>query len=119
MTDERKALIREYKQKAKEMGVYCIRNTVNNRCFVGFSTDIQARFNRHRQQLKYGSEPNPLLLADWREFGADSFVFETLELLEPLDKSGYNPREDLKVLESIWLEKLNPFVPDGYNKPRG
>lgn len=117
-TKTRKELIREYKETPKEMGVYCIRNTANGRCYVAASRDIQARFNRHRMTLKTRSEPIKALLADWLEFGEDAFVFEVLDRLEPLDKPNYDPADDLKVLEDMWLDKLNPCAPDGYNPPK-
>lgn len=114
--NSRKELIREYKETPKEMGVYRIRNTINNRSYVASSKDLQARFNRHRMDLKMGSESVKALLADWVEYGEEAFVFEVLDTLEPLDKPGYDPKEDLKTLESIWFEKTNPYEPNGYNR---
>ena len=97
------------------MGVYCIRNTSNGKIFVSSSKDIQARINRHKMELKMRREGVKELQHDWLEFGADSFEFETCDTLEPSDKSGYDPAEDLKVLEQLWLEKLQPWGTDGYN----
>ena len=54
-------------------------------------------------------------LTDWREFGEENFEFEILDQLEPLDTPDYKPADDLKVLEAIWLDKLQPFEPAGYN----
>ncbi len=99
------------------MGVYLIRNRVNGRCFVSASRDIQARFNRHRMDLRLGTETIKPLLRDWQEAGEAAFEFEVAERLMPLDDPDYNPAEDLKVLEAIWLEKLMPYEPDGYNRP--
>lgn len=98
------------------MGVYRIHNTVNDKSFVASSRDIRSRLNRHKMQLRFGSEENRQLLADWKEFGESAFVFETLEALEPLDDPGYNPNEDLKVLLDLWIEKLTPWGEKGYNK---
>jgi len=39
-----------------------------------------------------------------------------VDLLEPADKPGYNPDEDLAVLNDLWLEKLKPYGDNGYNK---
>jgi group I intron endonuclease len=102
------------------MGVYRIRNMVNGRSYVAASNDIRARFNRHRMSLKTNNESVKALLADWNEFGENAFEFETLDSLEPLDRPGagltYDPMDDLKVLEALWLEKLQPYEPEGYNR---
>ena len=38
----------------------------------------------------------------------------------PSDRPGYNPADDLKALEALWLEKLMPFEERGYNaRPKG
>ncbi|MDA9049558.1 GIY-YIG nuclease family protein [Pseudomonadales bacterium] len=111
----RKELILEYKLASKTMGVYRIRNAVNNKSYIAASKDIRARFNRHRMSLKTRSERIKGLQADWIEHGETVFEFEIVDLLEPLDQPGYDPTEDLKTLLSLWLAKLQPFEPNGYN----
>ena len=56
-------------------------------------------------------------MRDWQTFGPDAFAFETLDTIEPADTPNYDPKADLNVLEALWLEKLRPFEPDGYNEP--
>ena len=111
----RKEHILEYKLASKTMGVYRIRNAVNNKSYIAASKDIRARFNRHRMSLKTRSERIKGLQADWIEHGEAVFEFEIVDLLEPLDQPGYDPTEDLKTLLSLWLAKLQPFEPNGYN----
>jgi group I intron endonuclease len=113
--DSRKELINAYKRTPKTMGAYQIRNKLNGKCYVAASKDIVARLNRHRADLKFGGEAVKSLLTDWREFGEENFAFEILDRLEPLDTPDYKPADDLKVLEAIWLDKLQPFEPAGYN----
>lgn len=114
----RKALTREYKRTPKEMGVYAIRNTSTGKRFVAASRDIQARFNRHRLELKMQSDrSSPSLQSDWTNLGAEAFDFETLDVLKPDDAPDYDPTDDLEVLEQLWLDKLAPFEPEGYNRP--
>lgn len=115
----REELVREYLRTPKDMGVYRIRNTVNGRAYVGVSRDVRARMNRHRMELKMGAERVAPLLQDWIEHGEAAFVFEVVDLLEPADVAERDPTEDLEALASLWLETLQPFVPDGYNpRPR-
>jgi group I intron endonuclease len=117
-TEIRKALIQAYKLTAKEMGVYRIRNTKNDKAYIGFSKDIRARINRHRMSLKTRSETIKNLQADWLEYGETTFEFEILDFLEPLDQLNYDPTEDLAMLWSLWMEKLQPFEPIGYHLKR-
>lgn len=117
VTDRRKELIRTYKETPKQFGVYRVRNTVNDKSLVGASRDLRARLNRHLAELKLGLHPNKALLRDWHEFGKESFAFEVLDTLEPSDEPNYNPNDDLKVLEELWLDKLQPFGEAGYNEP--
>ena len=117
MNDRRKELIRTYKETPKQFGVYRVRNTVNDKSLVGASRDLRARLNRHLAELKLGIHPNKMLLRDWQELGKESFVFETLDTLQPSDEPNYNPKDDLEVLEALWLDKLQPFGDAGYNEP--
>jgi hypothetical protein len=117
-SDRKKQLLQDYKRQAKRMGAYCIRNLKRQKCFVGVSRDIDARMNRHRFELKSGLERQyPALQTDWDLDGSDSFEFEVLGEFKPSDKADYDPTEDLAVLEQMWLEQLQPYEPNGYNKP--
>lgn len=103
---DRKALIREYKQTPRPAGIYRVRNTHSGKALVGASVDTRAMLNRQRAQLRMGMHPNRELQRDWETEGAEAFEFEVLDLLEPKDDPGYDPRADLKMLEELWLEKL-------------
>jgi hypothetical protein len=114
---ERKELIRQYKERRPEMGVFQIRNTANGRVLIGSSTDLPSMLNRQQAQLRLGSHPNRDLQADWRAFGADAFTFETLDTLSRPEDPAYDPAADLAALLEIWLEKLAPYDFRGYNRP--
>ena len=115
---DRKALIREYKESRRPMGVYCVRNTVTGRSLVGASVDLPAMLNRHRAELRLNAHSNRALQADWNELGPEAFEFEILDTLQSPDRRDYDPRDDLRVLEALWLEKLSPFGDRGYNVRR-
>ncbi|HEY4572800.1 MAG TPA: GIY-YIG nuclease family protein [Thermoanaerobaculia bacterium] len=112
---DKKALIREYKETQRPMGVYQVRNTVNGKVLIGTSVDLPAILNRLRGELRLGGLRNRALQLDWNEHGPKAFEVEILDTLPPSDKPGYNPRDDLKALEALWLEKLMPFDERGYN----
>jgi len=113
----RKELTRKYKETPRPMGVYRIRNTINGKSLIGAARDVPAKLNSHRAQLRMNAHRNPELQRDWDTHGPDAFVFETLDLLKPSDEPGYDPTRDLRVLEELWVQKLQPFGEHGYNKP--
>lgn len=100
------------------MGVFQIRNMVNEKVFVGSSLNLPGIFNRHKLELKMGTHKNKALQAEWNEFGADKFAFEILDELTPVSDPQHDYREDLTHLEDLWLEKLQPFSEQGYNEPK-
>jgi hypothetical protein len=111
----RRELIREYKQRPRQMGVWQVRNTVNGKVLVGASTDLPAILNRQRAQLKLGAHPNRALREDGKTFGLDAFAFEVLDTLSVPDDPDYDPSADLRTLEAMWLDTLSPFGERGYN----
>ena len=112
-----KTLVQNYKRQPKKLGAYCIRNTSNSKCFIGVSRDLDARMNRHRFELRQNSEHvSADLQNDWNSQGAEAFEFTILDTIEPPDDPQYDPSDDLEVLEQLWLDQLNPFIPHGYNK---
>jgi hypothetical protein len=110
----KKELTRAYKQNRRPMGIYRVHNTSNGRSLVGRSVDLPAILNRERAQLRLGVHRNAALQRDWNQLGAAAFVFEVLDTFSPPDEAGYDPAEDLKVLEALWLERLEPFDDRGY-----
>ena len=96
----------EYKQAKRPMGVYRIRNTQNGKLYVGYSLDLQARINRQRAELKFGSHRNSELLGEWKSFGESSFEFEVLDELELDENSKADPVEELCILREMWVRKL-------------
>ena len=114
---DRKALKRDYKESNRAMGVFQLRNRANGKVFVGSTVNLPAMRNRLRMELNAGGHlMHPVLQSEWRECGEAAFDFEVLEELAPLEEPGARLTEDLKVLEAIWLEKLQPYDEKGYNR---
>jgi len=101
------------------MGVYQVRNTVTGKCLVGVSANLPGILNRQRFQLEGGLHPNRELQKDWNELGPAAFAFEVLDTLPPPEQPDYDPSDDLRALEQLWLDKLLPYDERGYNaRPR-
>lgn len=111
---DRKALAREYKETPRPMGVYRVRNTSSGKWLIGSTRNLPGMLNRLRFELDFGSNRNAALQADWNEAGPDAFVIEALDTLEHVDEPGYDPGDDLAVLEQMWRERLNESEGPGY-----
>lgn len=115
---DRKEIIRQYKQNPPPMGIYQIRNKANGKILLGSSKNLNGKSNSYLFQLESGTHMNSALQKDFKEFGKDNFVFEIIDRLEPKNEPGYDYTDDLKELEKLWLEKLQPYNERGYNKKK-
>lgn len=77
-----------------------------NKIFIGYATDLQARLNRHKAELKFGTHRNSELQELWRMFGESAFTFEILDLLEQNEDSPPHPEEALQILLEMWAQQL-------------
>lgn len=113
--ERKKELKQLYKEMKSEGGVYQIRNTINQKVLV-VSTPNLKTINGRRLQLADGSHQNKQLQEEVKQYGAEAFVFEVLEVLEEKEEGIFDKAEELKKLEKKWLEKLQPYEERGYNK---
>jgi hypothetical protein len=67
---------------------------------------LQARINRQKAELEFGSHRNTELLREWKSFGESSFEFEVLDELARDENSKENPEEELRILTEMWIRKL-------------
>lgn len=118
MKQNKKQLKREYKQRPLAIGVFLIRNTVNDKVFLAGGQDLAGIINSHKFKLRDGIHPNELLQIDWQDLGADNFEFEILEQLDPPDNPQFDPKKELSLMEDMWLARLRPFAERGYNEPK-
>jgi hypothetical protein len=115
MNSRKKELKDVYKLSHTPMGIYQIRNVINDRVFVGAALNLPGILNSNRIQLSSGNHPIKLLQADWNEFGSESFAFEVLDELTATEGPEHDYRTELTFLEELWLEKLQPYEERGYN----
>lgn len=118
MVVDRKEARLQYKLGHRPMGVYQVRNLVSDKIWINSSLNLPGSFNGDRVKLNSGFHPAVELLADWKEFGEENFVFEILEEIFPRSEPGYDYKADLVFLEDLWIEKIGPFGDKGYNEPK-
>ncbi len=107
MSDRRKELKAQYRERKVIGGVFVIRNTATDKLFLDYTTDLQGSKNRFTFARQTGSCIDLKLQSDWAKQGAGDF---TLEVLEELEKdSAQTDAEfaaDVKLLKEMWAEKL-------------
>jgi hypothetical protein len=112
----KKELKKQYTQNMQPMGVYQVKNLANGKIFIDSGQNIQGKINSCKFQLSLGSYMNKDLQEDFNKIGLDNFTFEIIDLLEPKEDTKMDYTDDLKMLEEIWIDKLQPFDENGYNK---
>lgn len=117
MTDK-KELKKQYQQSHRPMGIWAIRNLVNNKVLIGAALNLPGILNRHKFALQMGGHKCTALQADWIELGGERFAFEILDEIAPRPEPDYDYRSDLQMLEAMWLENLAPYGEKGYNEPK-
>ncbi len=100
------ALKKAYKQTKRPMGVYRIGIAGANKVYVGYGTDVQAKINRHKAELKFGSHRNRELQETWNSSGESDVTFEVLDVLDQKEDSPSSPDDELRILTEMWIQKL-------------
>ncbi len=78
-------------------GIYKIINVVNNKFYVGSAVNLRKRKSRHFSELRTGKHRNRHLLAAWKKYGEQAFVFVVVEEVED--------RALLLEAENRWLKE--------------
>ena len=118
MKANHKQMKKNYQQTPRAIGVFLIRNNLNDKVFLAAGIDLNGLINRHKFQLTNGSHTNKQLQADWNELGDNNFAFEIVDELSPQTDAEVDLRAEVEFLEKLWLEKLQPFGERGYNEPK-
>jgi hypothetical protein len=113
-----KAFKDDYKQKKFRIGVFQIRNTINEKIFIGSSVNLEAAWNRNRSELNFGGHRNESLQKEWKEFGEEAFRFEVLSEIDQKDEENTDYGREVKKLEEMFVDELQPFGEKGYHRPR-
>ncbi len=63
-------------------GIYKITNKINNKCYIGKSSNIESRFEYHKMNYQTSKEWNKTLYKAFRKYGLENFIFEIIEKIE-------------------------------------
>ena len=103
----RKALLRAYKERKVEAGIYAVRCVATAQAWVGATPDLATRQSGIWFSLRQGLHRDKSLQAAWNAHGGEAFVFEAVEAIdsEGLDRFGRDSR--LKDRRGHWIAALN------------
>lgn len=91
------------------IGIYKITNKINEYSYIGLSTNIEDRWNQHKNPYNWNRENKKLLYKAFQKYGLENFEFEILEECNP---------KDLSEKEKYYIEKYNTYK-NGYNSTSG
>lgn len=89
------------------IGIYEIRNLINNKVYIGQAKNIKRRWSYHKSKLKLNKHWNKYLQYSYNKYNKENFVFKIIEECNI---------EDLSRKESYWCNLFNSFNrKNGYN----
>lgn len=95
------------------MWVYKITNKLNNKGYIGITSNLQKRWNQHKHQAKSKVGKNYPLYRAIRKYGIDNFKFEVIE-------ENVKTIKELGKLERFYINKFESHVSkNGYNLTMG
>ena len=115
--DRRKQLNQMYQEIPIIAGIYQVKNLKNQKMFIRSTRNLKT-INGVKFTLESGTHINKELQKDWQQYGADAFSIEVLEELKKSEEPYFNEKEALKELETKWLEQLQPYGEQGYNRKK-
>jgi hypothetical protein len=103
---DRKALIREYKERQTERGVFSVRCLPTGEVWVGSSRNLYASRNALLFTLRLGQHRESTLQTAWNTHGERAFQFDVLEVLDE-DTPALLLTDRLKGARREWAERLH------------
>ena len=111
-TQERKDIIRKFKERKPDLGIFAIRCTASGRVWVGASRNLDATRNGSWFMLRNGGHHDRGLQAEWNAQGEAAFGYEILERL-PEDIQPMAVPDLLKQKRAQWTAQLGAQRLDG------
>lgn len=112
-------IFKEEEKYKHSIGIYSIRNLINNKVYIGqTSQNFQRRYWHHQWKLKDNTHDNYHLQAAWNKYGEDNFVFEVIECVIQKDIDYINKLE-IDYIKEYRNKNLCYNISDGGDGTRG
>lgn len=99
--------------------IYCIKNTINNKKYIGQTIKtLSERFGEHKWDAVHRNNHRGMILyRAMNKYGIDKFCIIEIEKISDADKKVLRKRLD--ELEILYISKYHTLSPDGYNVSPG
>ena len=89
-------------------GIYIIKNTLNNKVYIGSAVNIDKRFSVHKSRLNKNDHHSKHLQNSWNKYGSYNFTFQILEIVSDKNR--------LIEVEQSWIDIFKSYESNnGYN----
>jgi hypothetical protein len=105
--NNRRALVREYKEREVQAGIYAVRCAPTGAVWVGGAPDVSTRQNGVWFSLRMSGHSCPSLQAAWKIHGEVAFTFEVLEVLDDKTLERLGKASLLAERKDHWRTTLN------------
>jgi len=105
--NDRRALVREYKEREVQAGIYAIRCAQTGEVWVGGVSNVSSRQNGVWFTLRMGGHSCAGLQAAWTTHGEAAFSFEVLEVLDDKTLERLGKASLLAERRQHWIATLN------------
>lgn len=79
------------------IGIYKLRNTVNDHFYIGSSINLETRWRDHKKHLRKGIHFNNILQKAWIKYGESCFLFEIIEICT---------KDSIRTIEQLYIDKF-------------
>jgi DNA ligase-1 len=98
------------KIETKTTGIYEIKNIINNKTYIGSSTNIEQRWRKHISELNNNIHSNKHLQSSWNKYGKENFKFNIIEITT-------KNKNEIILREQFWMDRTQCYNKEyGYNK---
>jgi len=102
---DRKAAIKEYKERKIPRGIFVLRCLATGQPWVGSALNLEAARNRNWFALRQKMHPDKTLQKVWNDIGEQAFQYDILEKLAD-DVAEMSVGDLLKEKRRHWIAKL-------------
>lgn len=100
----------------KGAGIYCIKNTINGKCYIGQAIKLQKRLKAHFNSWQRPEYEHIVLYKAFKKYGIENFEITILKSFH--DSLGWRVKVQLDELEKKYIEEYDSFN-NGYNSTLG
>lgn len=105
--NDRRALVREYKEREVQAGIYAVRCAPTGEVWVGGVSNVSSRQNGVWFTLRTGGHSSVSLQSAWTAHGEAAFSFEVLEILDDKTLERLGKASLLAERRQHWITALN------------